>query len=214
MHDIVVYFFVISPFSKLNCSPPTQCFYPSTHTPPKQHAFRLLTIHAQPIMQDGYEFDIFLSFAEEDRGFVERVLYTPLTDESYAVFWHHKHFICGLTVDDNIARATQISRRIIFVCSKHFQCSEFCQKELRIGLHSHYKDRTRRVIPIVLQEEFCPEELQNFSHIRVNTANTSTSAEIEGIIQKLELGKPMQLQVSCMVVYLCIRELHEPVQLL
>lgn len=151
------------------------------------------SIHS-PIIQDGYEFDVFLSFAEEDRGFVERVLYTPLIDKSYTVFWHHKHFICGLTVDDNIVRATQISRRIIFVCSKHFQCSTFCQKELKFGLYSYYKDRTRRVIPIVLQEEFCPDELQSFSHIRVNMANTNTSTEIDGVIQKLELGK--------MVVYL------------
>lgn len=110
------------------------------------------------------------------------------------MFWHHKHFICGLTVDDNIVRATQISRRIIFVCSKHFQCSTFCQKELKFGLYSYYKDRTRRVIPIVLQEEFCPDELQSFSHIRVKMANTNTSTEIDGVIQKLELGK--------MVVYL------------
>jgi len=48
--------------------------------------------------------------------------------------------------------------------------------------------------PIVLQEEFCPDELQSFSHIRVNIANTNTSTKIDRVIQKLELGK--------MVVYL------------
>ena len=60
----------------------------------------------------------------------------------------------------------------------------------------------------MLQEEFCPDELQSFSHIRVNMANTrswapantKTSTEIEGVIQKLELGK--------MVVYLSKTEIQ------
>ena len=138
---------------------------------------------------DGYDFDVFLSFAEEDSHFVERVLYVPLTDKGYCVFWHHQDFICGLTINDNIVRATQICRRIIFVCSENFQRSTFCQLELKFGLHSHYKDRTRRVIPIVLQEEFCPDELRHFSQIRVNSLHVNASVDIEKLIQKIDLGK-------------------------
>ena len=139
--------------------------------------------------QDGYDYDVFLSFAEEDSNFVERVLYVPLTDKGYCVFWHHQHFICGLPINDNIVRATQISRRIIFVCSEYFQRSTFCQMELKFGLHSHYKDRTRRVIPIVLQEEFCPDELRHFSQIRVNSVHINTSVDIERLVQKIDLGE-------------------------
>lgn len=142
-----------------------------------------------PSCTDGFKFDVFLSFAEQDRDFVERVLCVPLTDKGYIVFWHHEHFICGYTIDQNIVRATQLSRRIIFVCSEHFQRSTFCQKELKFGLHCHYKDRTRRVIPIVLQEEYCPDDLKHFNQIRVNNMNINTSTEIERLIHRLDLGK-------------------------
>ena len=142
-----------------------------------------------PSCTDGFKYDVFLSFAEQDRDFVERVLYVPLTDKGYIVFWHHEDFICGYTIDQNIVRATQLSRRIIFVCSEHFQCSIFCQKELKFGLHCHYKDRTRRVIPIVLQEEYCPDDLKHFNQIRVNNMNINTLTEIERLIHRLDLGK-------------------------
>ena len=140
------------------------------------------------LFTDPYEFDAFLSFADEDKEFVINFLYQPLTNKGYHLFWHYEHFIPGKSIDDNIIRATVISRRTIFVCSSHFRKSGFCQMELKRGLEQYSKTRTRRIIPIILQEECCPEELQYFNQLRLNHTDLTTD-EAEQLIHRIQLGE-------------------------
>ena len=141
----------------------------------------------------GFEYDVFLSFADEDRSFATTYLYVPLRKKGYNVFWHYNDFIAGVTIDENIIRATKLCRRLIFVCSKHFHTSEFCQKELKYALHSHYSEyngKYRRVIPLVLQDGECTKELQHLHPIvRIKTFNNSKD-EAKNLIDRLQLGRP------------------------
>lgn len=142
-------------------------------------------------LHTDFEFDVFLSFAEEDKAFVTKYLYDPLKKQGYLVFWHHSDFIPGLTINENILRAVQISRRIVFVCSEHFHRSDFCQKELKFSVDSHYnkyKGKYRRVVPIVIQDGQCPKELRQLRPIRVNVKKLRISSNLT-VVKKLKFGK-------------------------
>lgn len=138
-----------------------------------------------------FEHDVFLSFADEDRTFATKSIRDPLRKKGYSVFWHYSDFIAGITIDENIIRATKLCRRVIFVCSEHFCKSEFCQKELKYALHSHYSEysgRYRRVIPLVVQEE-CPKELQQLHPILVTGTSENNKDKGQKLIKRLNLGK-------------------------
>ena len=142
----------------------------------------------------GFEYDVFLSFADEDRDFVQKTLHEPLARRSYRVLFHLSDFIAGMTIEDNIIRAVNISRVVIFVCSKHFSKSSFCQTELKYAMESHYgqyQGRYRRVIPIVIGGE-CPTQLNTF-RIRPIRAPSDiwdyNEGSIMDLIKTLKLGK-------------------------
>ena len=140
----------------------------------------------------GFKYDVFLSFAEEDRLFATNCLRVPLRKKGYNVFWHYSDFIAGITIDENIIRATKLCRRVIFVCSEHFHKSEFCQKELKYALHSHYSEyngKYRRVIPLVVQDGECTQELQHLHPILSIKTSDSCKKEAKNLINRLQLGK-------------------------
>ena len=107
------------------------------------------------------------------------------------MFWHHCDFVAGLTIDENILRAIKLGQTVIFVCSEHFHKSEFCQKELKYALHSHYKEYNgnyRRVIPLVIRDGECTKELKQLQPIRVTTRTNETKDYGHKTVKKLCLG--------------------------
>lgn len=142
----------------------------------------------------GFEYDVFLSFADDDREFAQKILYEPLTSKGYRVLLHLTDFIAGVTIEDNISRAVKISRVVIYVCSEKFNQSSFCQTELKYGMESHYnkyKGRYRRVIPVWIGGK-CPSELNTF---RIRPIKASELVEdyskesIECLLKSLHLGR-------------------------
>ena len=143
-------------------------------------------------MFTDFEYDVFLSFADEDRTFTTSNLCTPLRKKGYSVFWHYSDFIAGLTIDENIIRAINLCRRVIFICSEHFHKSEFCQKELKYALHSHYSEyngKYRRVIPVVFKGGEYTKELQQFHPVEVTRTADTQEDKIHELLKRLHLGK-------------------------
>ena len=110
------------------------------------------------------------------------------------MFLHLTNFTAGMTIEDNIMRGISISRVVLYVCSKNFNQSSFCQKELKYGMESHYgkfRGRYRRVVPIVIGGE-CPAELNTF---KIRPIRTSGSVEdytekmINRLLKTVNLGK-------------------------
>ncbi len=99
-----------------------------------------------------------------------------------------------MTIEDNIIRAVNVSRVVIFVCSKNFSKSSFCQTELKYSMESHYgkyRGRYRRVIPVVIEGE-CPTQLNTF-RIRPITAPSNIwdydKRDIAELVKSLNLGR-------------------------
>ena len=138
---------------------------------------------------------MFLSFADRDKDIVKTILYYPLRKNGYRVFWHLSDFIAGLTIAENMLTAIRKSRWIVFVCSEHFEQSEFCQQELRFGLNSHYstyKGRYRRVVALVLDEGCCPAKLKQLHPIKLTSKQEQhrpTRLHIKALIRRLHFGE-------------------------
>ena len=148
---------------------------------------------------------MFLSFADEDRRFTTDNLCIPLKRKGYNVFWHYSDFIAGLTIDENIVRAIKLCRRVIFLYSEYFHKSEFCQKELRYALHSHYSEyngKYRRVIVVMAQGKQCIKELQQLQPLEVTMASDTSKRGVQKLIKRLQLGKSLSTIHSIQSLFL------------
>ena len=89
----------------------------------------------------------------------------------------------------------------MFVCTKHFSQSEFCLQELAYCLDVQRSEKMRRIIPIVIEEVFCPKELMGFNQIRIRQSYDMNPEEVEAFIVKLNLGKEHDNQFSLHAKY-------------
>jgi Leucine-rich repeat (LRR) protein len=108
---------------------------------------------------DGhYEYDLFVSYAEEDRAWVQNVL-APKVEGHWGVklCLHHRDFHPGKQVLENIECCVEGSRRMMFVFSPHFARSPWCQFELSLGL-DHAMNRDDDILVVNLCD-VDPEEL-------------------------------------------------------
>ena len=137
---------------------------------------------------DGCEYDVLLSFADEDCSFVENSIYNPLRRRGYSVFWHHDDFTPGLSIEENICQAIDKSRRIILVCTENFMNSAFCLMELHYSMVRQYQVGIRCIIAIIFNERHCPRGLQGLNYIKLSHGDLDED-EIEALIDRLSLGR-------------------------
>jgi hypothetical protein len=83
-----------------------------------------------------YEYDVFVSYAEEDGDWVRNVL-APEVEGRWGVrlCLHQRDFHPGKQILDNIESCVNDSRLMMFVFSTHFAQSRWCRFELSLGLH-------------------------------------------------------------------------------
>ena len=121
-------------------------------------------------VDEGTEFsyDVFLSFADEDREVVERELKEPLEASGYTVCWHHTAFIAGWTILQNMEHHIGCSRMVVVLLSNSFDESKFCQHELNIASQRMKHKNVACVLPVIL-EEGCniPQELTRLTYLSV-----------------------------------------------
>ena len=118
---------------------------------------------------DDIEFDIFLSFAEEDREAAENVIKKPLEKMGYNVCWHHDAFVPGFTIDDNMERSIFKSRFIVALISNAFLHSEFCQTELDITRRRIQQTSRNCLVPIIMDSSCnIPPELRKITYITID----------------------------------------------
>ena len=108
------------------------------------------------------------------------------------MFWHHGDFIPGLSIEDNICRAIDKSRRIILVCTESFLNSAFCAMELHYGMVRQHQVGIRCIIAIIFDEKHCPRGLQGLNYIKLRHGDLDED-EIEALMSRLSLGRLCQL---------------------
>ncbi|XP_070562580.1 interleukin-18 receptor accessory protein-like isoform X2 [Ptychodera flava] len=107
---------------------------------------------------DGKTFDAFVSYCgsldgeSEDEKFVRRVLIPELErDGKYILCEHHRNFVPGIDIYENIVQAINSSRRTILILSPRFVESEWCRYEFLKAQEEMLKKKTR-IIPIMFED--------------------------------------------------------------
>ncbi|XP_076439594.1 uncharacterized protein LOC143279433 [Babylonia areolata] len=97
-------------------------------------------LRRQRLMNNNFDFDVFVSYASEDLPWVRQQLLPKLEDElGLRLCIHERDFVLGRHIVDNIVQCVESSKKILMVFSQHFVHSQWCQFELSLCL-SHVMD--------------------------------------------------------------------------
>ena len=119
------------------------------------------------------DYDVFISFSEEDRDFAETEVKSMLEQNNYKIAWHHEVFIPGCPILENMETFIFQSRVIVVLLSSHFMESEFCNKELHIALRKEKQYDRHCILPVLLSnsKDDVPDLLSRRTYLSVNDSN-------------------------------------------
>ena len=80
-----------------------------------------------------YEYDAFISYADEDRNFAFHRMLENVENEGARLCFHNRDFIPGFDIAENITTAIHNSRKTVCVMSESFLKSYWCMYELNIA---------------------------------------------------------------------------------
>jgi len=176
--------------------------------------FKYLPIH--PLDRDECEgenmaYDVFVSYANEDRNFAHRVV-EFLRKNSCRVCFHEEHFSFGTSIVDNINLAVVKSKRVLCIVSEHFLESDFCQEEFREAYNLNAAKRRNRLILLMLrsiESDLTSSELNDDvnlleqfrkTHTRIDYEETTWEQHVLYAMPTRRMGRePEQLGLSASV---------------
>lgn len=101
------------------------------------------------------KYDAFVSFSSKDEHFVVNYL-MPLLEENHEhrikLCIHHRDFVIGEFIPDQIIKAVENSKRTIIVLSPNFLESVWTRMEFRLAHLKAIKERRARVVVILLSQ--------------------------------------------------------------
>ncbi|XP_062591751.1 toll-like receptor 4 [Saccostrea cucullata] len=106
-----------------------------------------------------YEYDAFISYAEQDRGFVYKQM-KKMEENGLRFCIHDRDFIPGKDIAENITNTIHNSRRIVCVMTSHFLKSYWCMFELNMArMESIYSRGGENMLLLVLLENHIVGEM-------------------------------------------------------
>ena len=128
-----------------------------------------------------YEYDAFVSYHKDDRGWVRDELYEnidmrdgevdTIDQPRFRLCIHDRDFIPGEAIEENILKAIESSRKTIVVLSKNFLKSAWCEFELQIA-RKECVEKGRNLIIAVMLEPLSVEDKMSRSVERLIRKNT------------------------------------------
>ena len=101
-----------------------------------------------------YEYDAFLSCANEDMGFIRNEVLPKLEDEfGYRCCVHARNFLAGVWIAENIIAAIRRSRKTIVILTQSFLASKWCQYEFHMARMEEIYSRKDQAVLFVLMYE-------------------------------------------------------------
>uniref|UniRef100_A0A8D8TJI2 Protein toll n=1 Tax=Cacopsylla melanoneura TaxID=428564 RepID=A0A8D8TJI2_9HEMI len=108
-------------------------------------------------------YDAFVSYSQEDYGFVVHSL-LPELDNSFRICHHERDFIGGEWIHIQIEEKVQQSRRTIIVLTEEFLNSYWGMTEFRVAYAQSLKDNCARIIILILRDmppqDAIPDEMK------------------------------------------------------
>ncbi|CAC5380469.1 Toll-like receptor 4 [Mytilus coruscus] len=118
----------------------------------KRHYFQGYNGHPR---EKRYRFDAFISYADEERVFVTKNVQAKLEEEAcLRLCIHHRDFIPGCDIADNIINAIHQSRKVVFIITEAFLKSEWCIYEIHMAHIENVMSRQgTNMLILVFKEE-------------------------------------------------------------
>ncbi|XP_046332452.2 toll-like receptor 4 [Haliotis rufescens] len=109
--------------------------------------------------EQEFEFDAFISYADEDRGLVVRGMRQKLEEmQGLKLCIHHRDFLVGEAIAANILNAVKSSRKTVIILSRHFLRSYWCKYEVEMAkMESIYTGRN--ILLVVVLENIPVKDL-------------------------------------------------------
>uniref|UniRef100_A0A336MDU2 CSON010438 protein n=1 Tax=Culicoides sonorensis TaxID=179676 RepID=A0A336MDU2_CULSO len=98
-----------------------------------------------------YNYDAFLSFAEEDGKFVLQILKLLEEDQNppFKVCYHHRDWKIGEQIDSQIIESVEESRKTIIVLSRHFLASHWANMEFTTAHYKMLEEKSPKILLIL-----------------------------------------------------------------
>nr|XP_022305229.1 toll-like receptor 2 [Crassostrea virginica] len=104
--------------------------------------------------ESSYYFDAFVSYADKDRGFVIDLVKSLEKEHNLKLCIHHRDFIPGTGIADNITNAIHYSRRTVCIMTSPFLESYWCMFELNMArMEAIYSREGENVLFLVVLEK-------------------------------------------------------------
>ncbi|XP_062579321.1 toll-like receptor 4 [Saccostrea cucullata] len=101
-----------------------------------------------------YRFDAFVSYAESDRTEVINLVKSLEEAFDLKLCIHHRDFIPGTDIADNITNAIHSSRRTVCIMTSHFLNSYWCMFELKMAqMEAIYSRNGKNILILVVLEK-------------------------------------------------------------
>nr|KAG5694688.1 hypothetical protein BaRGS_010014 [Batillaria attramentaria] len=125
-------------------------------------------IRRRHLEEGNFRYDVFVSYDNEDLPWVETHLLPELEGRlRLRVCDHHRDFIPGKHILENIVDCVEASKKVMMLFSPNFVESPWCQFELKMCLQ-HVMD-TDDMLVIILLEDVAPRDLTGSMRAVMNT---------------------------------------------
>ena len=85
-------------------------------------------------LRNIFQYDAFISYADDDRGIFLRSLIIELEENSNILCLHERDFTPGFDIAENIANAIRDSCKIVCIVSNNYLSSHWCMYEFNMAL--------------------------------------------------------------------------------
>ena len=108
-----------------------------------------------------YEYDAFLSCADEDMRFITNEVLPKLEDEfGYRCCIHARNFLAGVWIAENIIAAIRRSRKTVVILTQSFLASKWCQYEFHMArMEEIYSRKDQAVLFVLMYEDIDTDTL-------------------------------------------------------
>ncbi len=129
-------------------------------------------------MVDPYKYDVFLSYAHEDKELVQS-LANKLVEQGLKVWFDERAIDSAANIPQAVVSGLRESRCVIICVSENAIRSKWCHLELSIVISRDPNNQERRFVPLLLDDCAVPEVLQPFRCIKVESGRITHSLVAE-----------------------------------